>query len=75
MKHINVRGLRTEMPSLRETLVQEHEMLLVSNGKPLARMLPVIRKRPFVSLAAHRNGMKPVAVSSEVLLREERSGR
>ena len=45
MKTINVRELRSVMPQLKETLAQEHELLLVSNGEPVARILPVLRKR------------------------------
>jgi antitoxin (DNA-binding transcriptional repressor) of toxin-antitoxin stability system len=75
MKTINVRELRTVMPMLKETLAQEHELLLVSNGEPVARILPVLRKREAPSLAAHRAKMAMVSVPSEVLLREERDRR
>ncbi len=75
MKSISVRELRSVMPQLKQTLAQEHELLLVSNGEPVARILPVQRKRRVGSLAAHRARMAAVAVPSEVLLREERSRR
>ncbi len=75
MKTINVRELRTVMPMLKETLAQEHELLLLSNGEPVARILPVLRKREAPSLAAHRAKMAMVSVPSEVLLREERDRR
>ncbi len=75
MKTISVRELRTVMPMLKETLAQEHELLLVSNGEPVARILPVLRKREAPSLAAHRAKMAMVSVPSEVLLREERDRR
>lgn len=41
MKTVSVRELRNTMPHLRETLEIEHELLLVSNGEPVARILPV----------------------------------
>ena len=75
MKTINVRELRSVMPQLKETLAQEHELLLVSNGEPVARILPVLRKRQVPSLAAHRAKMAMVSVPTEVLLREERDRR
>ncbi len=75
MKTINVRELRSAMPLLKETLAREHELLLVSNGEPVARILPVPRKRQAPSLAAHRAKMPMVSVPSEVLLREERDRR
>jgi antitoxin (DNA-binding transcriptional repressor) of toxin-antitoxin stability system len=75
MKTINVRELRSVMPQLKETLAREHELLLVSNGEPVARILPVLRKRQVPSLAAHRAKMAMVSVPTEVLLREERDKR
>ena len=75
MKTINVRELRSAIPQLKQTLAQEHELLLVSNGEPVARILPVQRKRQAPSLAAHRAKMTMVGVPSEVLLREERDPR
>jgi antitoxin (DNA-binding transcriptional repressor) of toxin-antitoxin stability system len=75
MKTINVRELRSVMPQLKETLAQEHELLLVSNGEPVARILPVLRKRQVPSLAAHRAKMAMVSVPTELLLREERDRR
>ena len=75
MKTLNVRELRAEMPRLRELLAQEHELLLVSNGEAVARILPVPRKRHVPSLAAHRARMPMLDVPSEVLIREERDRR
>lgn len=75
MKTIDVRELRSVMPLLKETLAQEHELLLVSKGEPVARILPVLRKRQAPSLAAHRAKMAMVSVPTEVPLREERDRR
>lgn len=75
MKTIDVRELRSVMPLLMETPAQEHELLLVSKGEPVARILPVLRKRQAPSLAAHRAKMAMVSVPTEVLLREERDRR
>jgi antitoxin (DNA-binding transcriptional repressor) of toxin-antitoxin stability system len=75
MKTINVRELRNEMPRLKELLAQEQELLLVSNGEELARILPPLRKRQPASLAEHRAKMRRVGVPSETLIREERDRR
>jgi len=75
MKTINVRELRSEIPHLREILAVEHELVLVSNGEPVARILPMPQKRHAASLADHRSKMKMVSTPSEVLIREERDQR
>lgn len=75
MKSVNVRELRAEIPRLKETLAREHELLLVSNGEPVARILPVVPKRKVESLAWLRARMKPVSIDTATLLREERDRR
>ncbi len=72
MKTLNVRELREHMPRLKQTLADEHELLLVSNGEPVARILPVLPKRKVESLAWLRAKMKPSPISTAELLREER---
>ena len=51
------------------------ELLLVSNGEPVARILPVVPKRKVESLAWLRARMKPVSIDTATLLREERDRR
>jgi prevent-host-death family protein len=75
MKTLNVRELRNEIPRLRELLEREHELLLVSNGEPLARILPAAPRRKLESLAAFRAQMPMVETPSEVLVREDRDRR
>lgn len=75
MKTINVRELRNEMPRLREILAQEHELLLVSNGEPVARILPAPVKRHVPSLAAHRSKMPMLEGSIADMIREDRDRR
>jgi antitoxin (DNA-binding transcriptional repressor) of toxin-antitoxin stability system len=75
MKTINVRELRSAIPHLRETLASEHELVLVSNGEPVARILPIPPKRHVPSLAAHRARMTALPVPIEQLLREDRDRR
>jgi antitoxin (DNA-binding transcriptional repressor) of toxin-antitoxin stability system len=75
MQTLNVREFRNAIPHLRETLERQHELLLVSNGEPVARILPVTPAPRFQSMKWLRDQMKPSAVPSEVLIREERDGR
>jgi antitoxin (DNA-binding transcriptional repressor) of toxin-antitoxin stability system len=75
MKTLNVRELRSEMPRLRELLEREHELLLVSNGETVARILPPPKKRAVRSLAALRAKMPMVKTPTEVMLRQERDRR
>ena len=75
MKTINVRELRNDMPRLREILAKEHELLLVSNGEPVARILPAPKRRHVPSLAAHRAKMPMLEGSVADLIREDRDRR
>jgi antitoxin (DNA-binding transcriptional repressor) of toxin-antitoxin stability system len=75
MKTLNVRELRSEMPRLRELLAREHELLLVSNGETVARILPAPRKRQVQPLTALRAKMPMVKTPIETLLREDRDKR
>ena len=75
MKTINVPELRNEIPRLKQLLEVEHELLLVSNGEPLARILPPVPGRRLEPLAAFRAQMRKVGIPSEVLIREDRDRR
>ncbi len=75
---MNVRELRQATPSLKETLAAEGEVLLVSNGEPIARLLPVEAPKPrpkLPSLKAFRATMPKMAISSEELIRLDRDRR
>ena len=75
MQTINVRELRNTIPHLRETLAREHELVLVSKGEPVARILPMNAPLRFKSMKWLRDQMKPSPVPSEVLIREDRDRR
>lgn len=77
MTTLNVRELRDAMPRLEQTLAEEGELVVVSKGRAIARVLPVEaphRKR-LPSLAAFRATMPMVKTPSEVLIREDRDRR
>lgn len=75
MQILNVRELRNTIPRLKETLEREHELVLVSNGEPIARILPVAAPPKLESLAWLREMSPAVDVPSEVLIRQERDRR
>ena len=78
MKTINVRELRQSTPTLKQTLAEEGEVLLVSNGEPIARLLPVERKplrSKLPSMKAFRAAMPAMKLPSQVLIREDRDRR
>ena len=78
MKTINVRELRQSTPTLRKTLATEGEVLLVSNGEPIARLLPVERKTArskLPSMKAFRATLPAMTVPSQALIREDRDRR
>ena len=75
MKTVNVRELRAAIPNLREELAREQELVLVSQGQAVARILPAARKRQVPSLAEHRSRMKMLSVPTEALVRQERDRR
>ena len=78
MKTINVRELRQSTPFLKQTLDAEGELLLVSNGEPIARLLPVapkIERSQLPAMKAFRASMPAAKVSAQVLIREDRDRR
>ena len=76
MRTVNVRELRDTIPRLKETLAAEHELLLVSNGEPIARVTPVEARRVRLpSLKAFRDEQPMPRRPIEELIREERDRR
>lgn len=78
MKTMNVRELRQSTPQLKATLAREGEVLLVSNGEPIARLVPVEappRRPKLPSLKAFRDTLPMMATPADQLIREERDRR
>ena len=75
MQTINVRELRSTIPHLQEVLQREHELLLVSNGEPSARILPVTQPPKLQSLKWLRDQVGGVLTDSTAMIREERDRR
>ncbi len=75
MKTLSVRELRSAMPQLRETLAQEREIVLLSNGEPVARILPMgadAARPKLPDIRAFRDAQPKGEFPVEDWLREER---
>lgn len=75
MQIINVREFRNTIPHLRETLEREHELVLVSNGEPIARILPVAQRPKLQSMKWLRDQVGDMQPDSTPLIREDRDRR
>ena len=75
MQTINVREFRNTIPHLRETLEREHELVLVSNGEPIARILPVTQRPKLQSMKWLRDQVGGMQPDSTPAIREERDRR
>lgn len=75
MQTINVRELRNTIPHLRETLAQTHELVLVSNGEPVARILPMASPPRLEPMAWLRALSPAQETDSTILIREDRDRR
>jgi antitoxin (DNA-binding transcriptional repressor) of toxin-antitoxin stability system len=75
MKTMNVRELRQTIPRLKQALASEGEVLLVSNGEPIARLSPVTSRPKLPSLKAFRASLPTMKTSSAALIRQDRDRR
>lgn len=75
---MNVRELRQSTPHLKQTLAEEGEVLLISNGEPIARLLPVAPKAArskLPSMKSFRASMPLLDPPISVDIRRERDRR
>ena len=75
MQALNVREFLNAIPHLKEVLEKEHELLLVSNGQSIARILPVQARPRIQSLKWLRDQVGHVLPDSTAQIREERDRR
>jgi len=76
MKTISVRELRSAIPHLGQTMALEHELILVSHGEPVARILPVEASSHRLESLAWLRALAPFpSAESAVIIREERDRR
>ncbi|KVW94286.1 type II toxin-antitoxin system Phd/YefM family antitoxin [Thiobacillus denitrificans] len=76
MKTLTIREAREGLSHPDQMFADSNEVLVVCRGEPVARILPVERrKKPFRSLAAFRASQPFQEVPSEVLISEDREER
>lgn len=72
---LSIRELREALTRLDELLAREGEVVITRRGEPIARVLPVGRRRELPSHRELRACMQPVASGSEHLVRQDRDAR
>ena len=75
--HINVRAAKDQLSSLLEDAAQGNEIVITSDGKPKAKLVPVkkIRKAFRVDWELLRSMPVTTGPSAEELVREDRDAR
>lgn len=75
MRSLSIREIRAALGNLEKIVEQEGELLITRHGKPVARVLPLERRRPLPSHKAFRAGLPVMKVSSAELVRADRDER
>ena len=75
MQTMNVREFRNTIPHLKETLARVHELVLVSRGETVARILPAEQPRRLQSLKWLRDQAGGIQRDSTAMIREDRDRR
>jgi antitoxin (DNA-binding transcriptional repressor) of toxin-antitoxin stability system len=76
MRQVTVREMREMLPTIEAALEADGEIVLTRRGRPIARLMALTENPPArLSTASLRARTKPLAVPSEVLLRQERDER
>jgi prevent-host-death family protein len=75
MREVSIREMRELLPRLEEELAKEGEVVLTRHGKPVARVVPLERRKRRPSHAEFRATMPFQDIPSEVLIREDRDAR
>ena len=74
-KTLNIDELENLIPNLRETLEREQELVLVVDGEPIARVLPIQAPPKLQSIAALRASLGRTLPDSTPEIRPERDRR
>jgi len=75
VREISIREMRSELARIEEVVEREGELVITRNGRPLAKVVPLERKRPVPSHAALRASLPKMDRSSTELIREDRDSR
>lgn len=75
MKQLTIREAREALSHLDRLLAVEGELTITRRGEPIARVLPVRKRRAIPSHRDLRESMPRMRKASEKLIREDRDGR
>lgn len=75
MKKLTVREARQLIGRLEDILEKEGELTITRRGKPIARVVRVVKQRPLPSHRDLRQSMPPMGEGSEKLVRRDRDAR
>ena len=75
MKELNVREMRANIGRLDELVDEAGELVISRRGEPIARVLPVSRRRSLPTHADLRQLTAPLKTPSAELIRAERDER
>jgi len=72
MRSLTIREVRAALADLEPLLAREGELVVTRHGRPVARLVPIRRKKRLPSHADLRAAMPRLKVGSERLLRTDR---
>jgi antitoxin (DNA-binding transcriptional repressor) of toxin-antitoxin stability system len=75
MKTLSIREARQALTHLESLLAEEGELTITRRGEPIARVLPIGKKRPMPSHSNLRENMPRLRDGSEQIVREDRDAR
>jgi prevent-host-death family protein len=75
VKELNIREMRASIGQLEELVNDAGELVVSRRGRPIARILPVSRRRPRPDHADLRRRTPRLGTSSAALIRDERDER
>lgn len=75
MKELNIREMRANLDQLAELVAAEGELVIHRRGEPIARVLPMTKRRHRPDHADLRQRMPFLETSSMDLIRRERDER
>lgn len=75
MKRLSIREVRQSLSHLDQVLASEGEVMITRRGEPIARVVPISRKRAIPSHRNLRKSMPKMRKGSELLIRKDRDER
>lgn len=75
IKELNIREMRASIGTLEDLVNDAGELIVSRRGRPIARILPVSRRRPRPDHADLRARMLRLSTPSAALIRAERDER